>query len=564
MAPRVMIIGLDGATFHFIEPLVKQGRLPNLAGLLGRGAAGELRSTFPPHTAASWTTCVTGESPGNHGILYFHKLTLGNYTGRAGIVTSQTKRGRTIFDVAGRHGLRVAAMHVPLTFPAWPVNGVMISGYPSPGGSPAAVFPPSLAGRVGKLHDITRTQSPTKRLRFSLERIELLTRLCEQVLDEESPDLFMVVYQDSDAAHHYFWRYHDPNCPAYNEQDARRFGEFIPRVYEALDRAVGRLLSHAGPETTVFVVSDHGGAMAAPNAFHLNAWLAQQGWLQVRPGGPRAAQRLYAARRWLLPAALRARILKLGRRVNLERFDDLRSSLRSGASQIDWAHTRAYRFMITAQVEGIALNVAGRQPTGIVDANDGYEELREAIISQLRDLRVPGTGEQLVSEVFRREEVFGHRHADGAPDIVFRLHPLYRVGSNSSGPLFTRLKPTELDGPRSGWHDDLGILIAAGPDVAAGRPLRNASMLQFAPTVLAALGLPASQWMEGDVIEGLFTRASSPAGVAVGVANAASSPVLVPDGVGGGVDAGEQDAAYVLAPQEEESIRERLTNLGYL
>jgi len=562
MAPRVMIIGLDGATFHFIRPLVAAGRLPVLASLMARGASGELRSTFPPHTAAAWTTCITGQRPGNHGVLYFHQLDSSKYSGRGGIVTSDAMRGRTIFDVASARNLRVAAMHVPLTFPAWPVNGVMVSGYPTPAGSPACAYPRDVAARVGALHEVTRTSSPEKRLAFSLSRIAVLTRLCEEALVERSPDLFMTVFQDSDAAHHYFWRYHDKRSPAYTEADAQRYGDYIPQVYEALDHAVGQLLSHADAHTTIFIVSDHGGAMAAPNAFHVNAWLASKGLLGARDTSPSLMQRAYAARRWLLPAAARGRLLRMVQRANLEGFDELRS----GLTQVDWPQTQAYRFMVTGQVEGIALNVVGRQPQGTVQPGAQYEAVRSALIDDLRALRTPDGDEPLVTDVYRREDVFAGQNMEHAPDIVFRLHPLYRVGAALRPPLFTHLSAADLSGPRNGWHDDFGILIAAGPGVAQGAALPDASILNMAPTFLRALGLRQPQWMDGSVQADLFLPEQmerEPAPAVAGTASRERELYEAPDGAGD-LAAARGEPQYALSSREEQSIKERLHNLGYM
>ncbi|MBN1668436.1 MAG: alkaline phosphatase family protein, partial [Anaerolineales bacterium] len=68
---RVMIIGLDGATFDLIEPWIAAGRLPNMAELIKTGTSGRLRSTLQPITAPAWTTCITGVNQGKHGLYNF-------------------------------------------------------------------------------------------------------------------------------------------------------------------------------------------------------------------------------------------------------------------------------------------------------------------------------------------------------------------------------------------------------------------------------------------------------------------------------------------------------------
>jgi hypothetical protein len=61
--------------------------------------------------------------------------------------------------------------------------------------------------------------------------------------------------------------------------------------------------------------------------------------------------------------------------------------------------------------------------------------------------------------------------------------------------------------PTRGWHgyapdvpSMAGILVAAGPTIAAGTDLGRVSNLDVAPTVLALLGQEPPDWMEGHVI----------------------------------------------------------------
>ena len=68
---RLLVIGLDGATFDLIKPWVRQGELPNIAKILQRGVHGELKSTVPPMSPPAWTSFMTGKNPGKHGIFHF-------------------------------------------------------------------------------------------------------------------------------------------------------------------------------------------------------------------------------------------------------------------------------------------------------------------------------------------------------------------------------------------------------------------------------------------------------------------------------------------------------------
>ncbi|MEO0248752.1 MAG: alkaline phosphatase family protein, partial [candidate division WOR-3 bacterium] len=71
MSRRLLFIGLDGATFDLIEPLMREGRMPTLARLVSEGVSGPLETVFPPITASAGTSFATGKNPGKHGIFEF-------------------------------------------------------------------------------------------------------------------------------------------------------------------------------------------------------------------------------------------------------------------------------------------------------------------------------------------------------------------------------------------------------------------------------------------------------------------------------------------------------------
>src|SRR5918911_5639420 len=150
---KVICIGLDGATFDVIDPLVRRGRLPTLSGLLSAGTRAELRSTVPALSAPAWVSFMTGMNPGRHGVFHFRTMTRGALG--SDLVGSWMYRGRKIFDEASRGGLRVSAFRVPMTYPPWPVNGVMVSGFPTPDPQTNFTYPETLGPRIGPLLRLT-------------------------------------------------------------------------------------------------------------------------------------------------------------------------------------------------------------------------------------------------------------------------------------------------------------------------------------------------------------------------------------------------------------------------
>ena len=126
---KLLIFGIDGATWEIIGPLVKQGELPHLATLIREGTCGQLRSTLPPQSAPAWVSLVTGQNPGRHGIFDFWTRNLREYQDPSPRLNqASTFAGQTIWDYAGMAGMRVGVVSVPVTYPAWPVNGFLISG----------------------------------------------------------------------------------------------------------------------------------------------------------------------------------------------------------------------------------------------------------------------------------------------------------------------------------------------------------------------------------------------------------------------------------------------------
>ncbi|MCU0611631.1 MAG: alkaline phosphatase family protein, partial [Candidatus Eisenbacteria bacterium] len=126
----VVIIGWDGATWDILSPLLAQGRLPALKGLLDRGVAGLLAST--PHYVSppAWVSLYSGKNPGKTGVFHFGSRL--DDLPRLGDLGGSDVRAARLWDMMGAHGRRSAIVNVPLTYPAPSINGIAISDEFSP------------------------------------------------------------------------------------------------------------------------------------------------------------------------------------------------------------------------------------------------------------------------------------------------------------------------------------------------------------------------------------------------------------------------------------------------
>jgi predicted AlkP superfamily phosphohydrolase/phosphomutase len=513
---RVLIVGLDGATFDLIEPWARLGDLPHLARLMEQGAWGRLRSTVPPATFPAWTSLMTGVNPGQHGVLDFSRRVPGTY--RIEFINATYRQQPSAWRLLSQAGRRVAVMGLPATYPPEAINGLLISGFDSPvatGIDRSFIHPPGLYDEIRRSvgsYELTDFQElrigpgwHEMALRKLLHVVRRRTEIATYLLDREPWDCFAVHFGESDTVAHHFWAFHDPGSPRYDAGGAAHLGHAIRTVYQALDRAVGEILARAGDGATVLIVSDHGAGGTGERVIYLNRWLARQGWLRFARQGPGGwlSGRL---KRWGM--ALPAFLQEWAWRGPLR---GLVGRLESGARLrgIDWAHTCAFSEEVNT-LPAIWLNVRGREPMGTIQPGADYERLRDEILGRLAGWRNPETGRPVVARGWRREELYHGPAVEAVPDIVLEpaldqgyTYTLLSSGGQPGDPIRT-LAPSEYLGAKggsmNGSHRPEGVLILAGVGVRGGAPLAAPHITDVAPTLLRLLDVPLPANLDGRVL----------------------------------------------------------------
>ncbi|HWP64730.1 MAG TPA: alkaline phosphatase family protein, partial [Candidatus Limnocylindria bacterium] len=318
MGAPLVVVGWDGAGWPVVEPWMRDGRLPHLARLCRDGVRATVRSTLPVATFPAWTSLVTGVNPGRHGVLDFTERIPG--TMRLRFVNGSWRRTPAVWTLLGRARRRVAVLSVPATYPPEAVSGLMVSGFDTPltaAADGSFVHPrerwPEIRALVGRLPFADFQEVATgpgwhaRALRSLLDGIERRARLAETLLVRDAPDFLMLVFGESDTVAHHFWRFHDPQSPRFAPSP---HADAVRTVYEALDRALGRLVAAAGPGSTVCVVSDHGSAGAGDRVIHLNRRLAEAGLLRFRASRSGVARALRAAAVRAVPFRWQAPLLR--------------------------------------------------------------------------------------------------------------------------------------------------------------------------------------------------------------------------------------------------------------
>ena len=510
---RLLIIGLDGATFDLIQPWAAAGHLPHLAHWMARGSHGLLRSTIPPLSPHAWATFQTGLNPGGHGIFDFSELRID----RPRTPYSSLSIGGTPFwQRLGKWGDRVAVVNVLFTYPPQPVNGLLVSGKLTPAGT-TFTYPPELGREIKHrfdeyIPDLSPRHLPPARCmtpQLYLARLrEMLTRrtdVADYLLSQYEWDVAVVIFTALDTMQHLFWHYMDAGHP-YHEPDApAELRDAILQGYRLADETVGRLTAHLNDADVLLIVSDHGfGPMY--KAVNLTRWLAEQGLLTPKaPSGGYGFSDLIA-RLKARAAPIVPRSLWRALRQMIGRSLEKSLPLPYQRMPIDWSRTRAYA---VGRAGNVFVNLKGREPLGIVSPGQEYEELRQTIRQALKTWRNPDTGRPVVAEVYRRENLYNGPYVEKAPDLIIQwqdyAYPCPRPG-NLNQSIFYRVPSVVYpDMWRTGHHRPEGILLAAGPHIRHGNAVTDASITDVAPTVLYLRRTPIPDDLDGRVLTELIT-----------------------------------------------------------
>jgi predicted AlkP superfamily phosphohydrolase/phosphomutase len=540
-----MVIGLDGATFTVLNPLMRQGYLPNLSAMIEKGGHSVLQSTVPPFSASAWASFMTGKNPGKHGLFDFRAPVMTNPM--RPLTNATSIRSKTLWRILSDAGRKVCAINVPMTYPPEKVDGFVIGGIMTSVIQDRCFHPPELHERiVGAVGEYRPEPDWDKYREDGLRDVgyDVILRLVEEVtalsqkrgeaalflLGELDWDLFMIVFTSVDRLQHFAWKYLDPRHHDYESEAAEMYKGVLAGYYSCLDDMIGQLTRRIGEDVHTIILSDHGFGPQYKK-FYINNWLVEQGFLKI----------VETKRRWrgLLRRLDISRIRKLTPR-SLDRR--IRRNF-TVFNCIDWPRTKAYAG--TSSEQGIFINVKGREPHGIVSPGGEYRQVVDEVCKRLDELVDPATGERVVSEIFRRDDLYWGPYVEFGPDIVFELMGMSYLTKENIG----RHELFESSGFESGSHRREGILAMEGPHLKKGATLQDASILDLAPTVLYLLGLPVDDDMDGKVLTDWFLEEF-----------VRENPVQTMTSVG---HAGKGETQAVYSDAESAEIESMLKGLGY-
>jgi predicted AlkP superfamily phosphohydrolase/phosphomutase len=555
---KVFLLGLDGATWDTIRPMITCGDLPNFKRLRDNAVSGVLHSVFPPLSPVAWTAVMTGKNSGKHGVFEFLEHEHDPLGGR--VNSSRSIRSELLWEIAARHGKKAVVGGVPLSYPYRGGDGFFLGDFLSPPDSPDFTNDPEvfreLEAHLGKPyrpwatvvhdggHEADVLADLTDFLDQHLKAVEFLVKRCPW-------DLFVFDLMATDRIQHELWHVFKP-------WHTGKRGRHLPIVcngfikfWRMLDEAIGRIEAALPPDAAMVLMSDHGFGPIT-HYVNFNVWLLQQGFIALQDTLYVKQKRWFWERgispQWLY--GVMTRLGLAGERVRRFRgrqigfLEDLAQKIFLSRRHIDWSRTRAYAQGNFGQV---FVNLKGRQPQGCVDPAD-YRAVVDELKAGLMKIEHPEKGGPLIERIYERDDLYQGPYKDMAPDLtVVPGDWCYRtIGLHD---FTTNRVITDAFGP-TGDHRMEGVFIGTGKGFRPGaRMPDDANLFDIAPTVLHLLGVPVPEDMDGrvllDVLDPTLPRpqpqAASPPDE--------PEPVTVPSGY---------------TEEEDAAIQQRLADLGYL
>lgn len=395
--PRVCVVGLDGVPYSLLLDLAQKSIMPAVSSLIQSGCLHQLKASLPEISTVSWTDFMTGSDAGTHGIFGFTDFRPDSYQVR--FPNFLDVNGPTLWDKLGAQGKMSIVINQPATYPARPVNGVLISGFVAIELA-KAVYPLStkdILERMGYQIDIDTVKS---RENSDFLWQELLKTLAsrQKALNyfwEEDWDYFEFVITGTDRLHHFLWHsYADENSPYH-----QAFLDYYRQIDQLIHKIAVSFRKLTGGDEGLYFLSDHG-FCGIDQEVYLNAWLENEGYLTFATSAP----------------------------TGLEDVGD-------GSVAFALDPNRIY------------LNLRKRFPKGTVALSEA-KSLKDEIRQKLEKLEFEGR--KVVKRVFDCKDIYSGPYLSLGPDLIALAEPGFDLkGSVKKKEIFGR---TDLQGMHT-WDD---------------------------------------------------------------------------------------------------------------
>ncbi|MCK4589163.1 MAG: alkaline phosphatase family protein [Nanoarchaeota archaeon] len=441
---KVFIFGIDGASPKLIfEEWLDE--LPTIKKLTEKGLYAKLNSTIPPSTITAWNSMMSGKDSSELGIFSF---TYKDKDGQTKLVDSNNIRCDRVWDILSQQNKKSIVLHVPLTYPVKPVNGIMVSGFLALGLDNQSVYPLEIKEKIEQLgnpdffFDVAVGLGRHKALEIDelLKRVYEMTKmqlsLAKDLLISKEWDFFMTMLIGTDRLQHMIWRHFDKSHRRFIENSPHK--NALKNYYIYLDKELAKIIKLLPPDTTTIVVSDHG-MIKQEGKINLNNWLMEKGYL-------------------VLTDEAQEKIKQGKTRFKFE-FVDMEKTKVYGAG--------AYNARVFLNKQNLGEELAS---------------FRQKLIQDLKEIP-DDQGNPLDTKVYKKEDIYKKPENPECPDLTVYFDDL-RWASNPDLGQEGLYSWESAVGADSAGHARQGIFIIAGDKIKNKGKINDIDIRQVTPTIL--------------------------------------------------------------------------------
>lgn len=430
---QALLIGIDGVPHSFLKTCIEKDVMPHLRRILTQGfTLHSMNASIPDVSSVSWTSFSTGVNPGEHGIYGFTELDPENYS--LYFPNSRDVKAPPFWEILGKTSrgtstlsgkylpkvsspLRSVIFNLPHTYPASPINGVLVSGFVAID-LKKAVYPEPLFQTLRSMNYMIDVDAEKVRedkgafLKEIFACFEIRKKAIFHLFEKEPWDLFLACVTESDRLHHFFF-------DAAAQESHPDHGSFL-NFYSDVDQFIGSLydafVEKSGGKGFCMILSDHGFAPIKKEVY-INPYLQQSGLQELRPEG------MFYER--------------IGNQTRAFNLDPCR----------------------------IYVNGHGLYGRGRVRREEKLQVLNE-VREALQNLKTE-EGEKVIDQIYQKEEIYRGPYLDRAPELVCLPRDGYDLkGGIEKKTVFGR---TIFEGMHT-WHDAFcvlpgGIRISKKPSI---------------------------------------------------------------------------------------------------
>lgn len=514
---RVVVLGLDGATWRVFNPLIEAGLLPHFRRIIENGSSTSLISTIPPITSPAWPSFATGLNPGKLGVYSVLRRNKSNVFSLKP-VTSSIYKGKAVWDFLSENKFHVALFKIPFLYPVYKINGCMVSGFGSVvswrnkrfAAYPSYLYQMLLSGP----NSLLQAQLFESLQTLNFNNVKSCVRFIEQlkiVFQKEAEvilkllcslrwDFLFYVFSAIDWLQHAFMDRIvrlTTKIGSKHSLELEVMEKALIDFYESVDSLIGhflKLVEQTSDDFIFFVVSDHGFTIR-PYVFNLARWLIRNRYMKVQESIEKKYERSLISTivqkasdlsKSKVSRQIIGDILKILPSNALKRFRKtyFRSRYKTGISEyIDLNSSKAF----CLEDHGIYINPLVKD-----------SRILDKMICDLNEFfnQFPG----LVLKTFKRNEIYWGDKVELSPDLILRILDKDRIWEISTDPT----KPLIFKPSLPGIHNNYGIFLAYGSNIKQGAFLKKTVIWDICPTILHIFDVPIPSYMDGRVLKEIF------------------------------------------------------------